>query len=81
MHDVFHVSILKQNNTKKGQNFSVPEFETGNVKEYKMEVIQDSTVYIKEANGHLPRLYYLVALKSYLEEKNIRKPFLAIMHF
>ena len=50
--------------------FSAPEFEPGNGKEYKVEVIQDSTVYNKEVNGHLPGLYYLVAWKDYQEEKN-----------
>ena len=49
----------------------VPEFELGNDKKYKVEAIQDSAVYAKEADGHLPGLYYLVTWKGYLEEKNI----------
>ena len=37
------------------------EFEPGNNKEYKVKAIRDSVVYAKEADGHLPGLYYLVA--------------------
>ena len=38
------------------------EFEPGDDdKEDKVEGIQDSVVYAKEADGHLPGLYYLVA--------------------
>lgn len=59
----------------------MPEFETDDNKKYKMEVIQASTVYIKEADRYLPGLYYLVVWKCYPEEKNIWKPSLAVMHF
>ena len=38
--------------------------------EYKMEAIQNSTVYTKESVSQLSRLYYLVFWKSYLKEKN-----------
>ena len=48
----------------------MPEFKLGNHKEYKVEAIQDSAIYAKGANGHLPKLYYWVAWKDYLEEKN-----------
>ena len=41
--------------------FSVPEFELGNDKKYKVEAIRDSAVYAKKADGDLPGLYYLVA--------------------
>ena len=37
------------------------KFEPGDDKEYKVEAIQDSAVYAKETDGHLPGLYYLVA--------------------
>ena len=33
-----------------------------------MEAIRDSAVYAKEADGHLPGLYYLVAWKGYPKE-------------
>ena len=64
IHDVFHVSFLKQNTNKKGQvDKNVTEFETGsNDEEYKMEGIWDNAVYAKKsATGHLLSLYYLVS--------------------
>ena len=63
IHDVFHMSLLEQDTTRKGREFSVPEFELepGDDKEYEVEAIRDSAVYAKEADGHLPELYYLVA--------------------
>lgn len=39
--------------------FLVLEFEASNNKEYKIKVIQDSTVYTKKTDGHLSSLYYL----------------------
>ena len=48
--------------------------------EYKVEVIQDNTVYTKEADRHLPGLYYLVVWKDYPEEENTWEPFSAVMH-
>lgn len=39
---------------------SVSVFDTGDNKEYKMEVIQNSTIYTKEKDGYLLGLYYLV---------------------
>ena len=38
--------------------------------EYEMQAIQDSAVYAKDADGHLLELYYLIAWKGFLEEKN-----------
>ena len=38
----------------------MPEFEASNDKEYRVEAIQNSAIYAKEANEHLPGLYYLV---------------------
>ena len=37
-----------------------PEFDVGNNKKYEIEVIINSAVYAKIAEGYLPRLYYLV---------------------
>ena len=40
IHDVFYVSLLEQDTTRKGREFSVPEFEPGdNDKKYEVEAI------------------------------------------
>ena len=85
IHDVFHVSLLEQDTIKKGQiNELFPEleseFDTGNNKEYKVEVIIDSAVYAKEAEGQLPSLYYLISWKDYPEEKSTWEPSSIVMH-
>ena len=79
IHDIFYVSLLEYNTTKKGREFSVPEFEPGDDKEYEVKAIQNSAVYAKEADRYLPRLYSLVVWKGYPEEKNTWEPFLAFM--
>lgn len=53
----------------------MPEFKTSNNKEYKIETIRDSTVYAKEVDGHLSRLYYLVIWKSYFKKKYVEAIF------
>ena len=58
---MFHISLLEQDTTRKEQEFSLPEFEPGGDKEYKVETIQDSAVDAKEADRYLPGLYYLIA--------------------
>ena len=78
--------LLEQDITMKGwmNKFAKkPEFEfkLDNNKEYKMKAIQESAVYTKEADGHLLELYYLVAWKSYPEEKNTWKPSSTVIHF
>ena len=60
--------------------FSVPEFRAGDDKMYEMEPIWDSAFYTKEADGHLQKLYYLVAWKGYLKEENTWEPFLTVIH-
>ena len=77
------MSLLEQDITKKGREFSVPEFEPSNDdKEYKVEAIWDSAVYAKESElGHLPGLYYLVSWKEYLKEENTWEPALVVQHF
>ena len=54
--------------------------EPGDDKEYEVEAIRDSAVYAKEADEHLPGLYYLVAWKGYLEEENTWEPSSTVMH-
>ena len=59
IYNMFYILLLEQNITKKEQmNKFVPKFEMDNSKEYKIEVIQNSVIYTKEANRHLPKLYY-----------------------
>ena len=51
IHNIFHVSPLEHDTTRKGREFSVLEFEPGdNDKEYKVEAIRDSAVYVKKAD-------------------------------
>ena len=72
IHNIFHVLLLEQDITKKRQmNDMQLKFEADNEKEYKIDGIWDSVVYAKESTtGQLPKLYYLVLWKGYLEEKN-----------
>ena len=53
---------------------------SNNSKEYKVEAISDSAVYTKESKDHLPRLYYLVFWKGYLDEENAWKLASAVQH-
>ena len=75
IHDIFHVSLLEQDITRKGgMNELYPEPEpklyAGDNKEYEVEAIIDSAVYAKEADRDLPSLYYLVSWKDYPEKEN-----------
>ena len=72
MHDVFHVSLLEQDTTRKRRlDKNVIEFEAGNDEEYEVEGIQNSAVYAKESVAiHLPSLYYLISWKGYPKEEN-----------
>ena len=63
IHDIFHMLLLKQNTTRKGQiNRNVTEFKFRDKEKYEVEEIQDSSIYIKkfEAN-YLSSLYYLIS--------------------
>ena len=63
IHDVFHVSLLEQDTTRKERvDEQVTELEAGDSEEYKVEAIWDSAVYAsKSESGQLSGLYYLVA--------------------
>ena len=84
VHNVFHVSLLEQDTTKKKQVNDMQlefKFEASDKKEYEINGIWDSAVYVKEsATEQLPELYYLILWKSYPEEKNTWEPALAIQH-
>ena len=62
IHNIFHVSLLEQNTTKKEWvDKQVTELKAGDGKEYKVEAIWDSAVYAnKSESSQLPGLYYLV---------------------
>ena len=82
IHDVFHVSLLEQDTTRKGRmdkEVRKIEFDVGDNEEYKVEAIWDSAVYARESeSGHLPGLYYLVSWKGYPKEENTWEPASAV---
>ena len=81
IHNVFHVSLLEQDTTKKERvdKTTYLEFKVGNNEEYEVKIIQDSAVYAIELEaGHLPGLYYLVNWKGYPEEESTWEQALAV---
>ena len=84
IYDVFYMSLLEQDTTRKGQvhKENAEELDAGdNSGEYEVEAIWDSTVYARESeSGHLPGFYYLVLWKRYLEEENTWEPASAVQH-
>ena len=65
IHDVFHVSLLEQDTTRKARvNENATELDASDNRsgEYKVEAIWDNAVYARESkSGYLPGLYYLVS--------------------
>ena len=83
IHDIFDISLLKQDTTRKervDKKMTELDFEFGNSKEYEVEGIWGSAVYVKESESHLPSLYYLVAWKGYLKKKITWELILAVQH-
>ena len=83
IHDVFHVSLLEQDTTRKGRvDDENVELDAGDENgEYEVEAIQDSKVYARGSeSGHLLGLYYLVSWKEYPEEENTWEPVSAVQH-
>ena len=57
------MSLLEEDTTKKGQvdeNAIKLDFNDNKNRKYKIEVIYDSVVYMKESVSHLSVFYYLV---------------------
>ena len=65
MHNVFYMSLLEQNITKRervDKRVKELKLESGNSEEYKVVAIWDSVVYTSESkSSQLPSLYYLIA--------------------
>ena len=67
IHDVFHVSLLEQDTTRKGRvdEKDASELDAGEDEggEYEVEAIYDNADYARESESghHLPGLYYLVS--------------------
>ena len=86
IHDIFHVSLLEQDITRKGQvdknTTELAELDAGEDSgEYEVEAIRDSAVHARESElGYLLGLYYLVFWKGYLEEENTWEPYAAVQH-
>ena len=79
----FHISLLEYNTTKKERvDENATKLDVGkDSAKYKIKTIWDSPVYTKKLElNHLPKLYYFVFWKDYLEEKNILKPALAVYY-
>lgn len=78
------MSLPEQKTTRKGRvdkTTSRLEFEnSGNSKEYVVEAICNSTIYVMESESYLSNLYYLVFWKGYPDEKNIEEPVLSILY-
>ncbi len=88
IYDVFHVSLLEQDTTRKGRvdKKTLPkpekelEFEAKGNKEYEVKIIINNAVYSQQANDQIPGLYYLVLWNGYPEEKSTWEPSLTVIH-
>ena len=63
IHDVFHVSSLEQDITRKKQvEETQSELDTCNREEYKVEAIRDNAIYVRESESdHISGFYHLIS--------------------
>ena len=60
IHNIVHISLLEQDTIKKGRVEIAIELDKGNKKEYEVEAICNSAVYVRKSEEHLLSFYYLV---------------------
>ncbi len=79
--NIFNMSLLEQDSTKKRWVEIAIELDKSNSKEYKIEKIHDSEIYVKELNTgyHLLGLHYLVSWKDYSKKENTWKSVLVML--
>ena len=84
IYNVFHMSLLEHNTTRKGRvdENNATELDAGKNEggEDEVEAICNSTVYARKSAGHLPGLYNLISWKVYPKEENTWEPASAVQH-
>ena len=83
IYNVFYVSLLEQDITKKELvDKKVPKLDVNeqNSKEYKVEAIWNCAIYARLLKGHLSCFYYQIACKGYSKEENTWELLSAVQH-
>ena len=83
MHNIFYISLLEQNITRKEQvdkQVIKLEIEAGNSKEYEIKAICNRTIYIYKAKSYLPGLYNLIMWRKYSKIENTWELSFAVYH-
>ena len=60
INNIFHMSLLEQDITKKRPIEIAIKLNKGNSKDYKVQAICNTAIYDSKLENHLPCLYYLV---------------------